>query len=174
MAVIGEAPRSVARLTGRERKDRILSAATKVFSRSGFSNATTRELARTAGVTEPTLYLHFANKMVLFEAVVARCRERRLARLAREAYGRRPLREVLHALYADAECWFELSGAAAATPEECTEWVAGWFRAEERGVRHALGRHSTQSPSQAELRTMLVQAIGEALLTPAAHHSIAS
>ncbi len=49
MAVIGEAPRSVARLTGRERKDKILTAATKVFSRLGFANATTRELARAAG-----------------------------------------------------------------------------------------------------------------------------
>ncbi len=174
MAVIGEAPRSVARLTGRERKDKILTAATKVFSRLGFANATTRELARAAGVTEPTLYLHFANKKVLFEAVVVRCRDRRMARLEREAYGRSPLGEVLAAAYADAECWFELSAAAVSDPQECSEWVAGWFRAEERGVRHLLSRHSTHAPSHADVRTMLIQAIGQTLLTPGSHHSMPS
>ena len=172
--MIGEAPRSVARLTGRERKDKILVAATKVFSRLGFANSTTRELARAAGVTEPTLYLHFANKRVLFEAVVDRCRQRRLARLEREAPTKARLASALASVYAEPDCWFELSAAAAASAEECSAWAAGWFRAEERGVRHVVGSHSSHSPSPAELREILIQAIGGALLLPARHRSMAS
>jgi AcrR family transcriptional regulator len=40
-------------------KKRILAAAELVFSRDGFQGATTREIARQAGVNEVTLFRHF-------------------------------------------------------------------------------------------------------------------
>lgn len=52
------------RPTGTDR--RILEAATEVFARHGFQGAKTLEIARTAGVSEKTLFQHFKNKEQLF------------------------------------------------------------------------------------------------------------
>jgi AcrR family transcriptional regulator len=49
---------------------RILKAATEVFAASGIAGATTREIARVAGVNEVTLFRHFQNKEQLLAAVV--------------------------------------------------------------------------------------------------------
>jgi AcrR family transcriptional regulator len=43
-------------------KKRILAAAELVFSRDGFQGATTREIARQAGVNEVTLFRHFRTR----------------------------------------------------------------------------------------------------------------
>ncbi len=51
---------------------RILDAATRVFAREGVCGATTREIARLAGVNEVTLFRHFKNKAELLYQVVMR------------------------------------------------------------------------------------------------------
>ncbi|HTZ40162.1 MAG TPA: TetR/AcrR family transcriptional regulator [Syntrophales bacterium] len=53
-------------------RDRILEASLKLFSQKGFLGATTREIAREAGVAEVTLFRHFPSKKVLFEEVIRR------------------------------------------------------------------------------------------------------
>ncbi|HSW64586.1 MAG TPA: TetR/AcrR family transcriptional regulator [Dissulfurispiraceae bacterium] len=50
---------------------RILEAALRLFSRNGYLGATTREMAREAGVSEMTLFRHFPSKEALFEAVLS-------------------------------------------------------------------------------------------------------
>lgn len=50
---------------------RILEAALRMFSQKGYSGATTREMAREAGVSEMTLFRHFPSKEALFEAVLS-------------------------------------------------------------------------------------------------------
>lgn len=67
------------RLPAAERKEAILAAALPVFATRGAEGATTRDLAKAAGVTEPILYRHFPSKTELFEAVVARATDRVLA-----------------------------------------------------------------------------------------------
>ena len=54
-------------------KEKILDAAITLVSQKGYLGATTREIARTAGVTELTLFRHFGSKENLFEL----CLERR-------------------------------------------------------------------------------------------------
>lgn len=49
---------------------RILKAATEVFATAGVTGATTREIARVAGVNEVTLFRHFQSKEQLLGAVV--------------------------------------------------------------------------------------------------------
>ncbi|SRR5579883_107977 len=49
---------------------RILKAATEVFAASGIVGATTREIARVAGVNEVTLFRHFQSKEQLLAVVV--------------------------------------------------------------------------------------------------------
>lgn len=48
------------------RHEEILEAAVRVFNQKGYKGATTAEIARAAGVVEPTLYQHFKNKKGLF------------------------------------------------------------------------------------------------------------
>lgn len=52
-------------------KGRILAAAADSFSRSGFSGASTREIASSAGVNEVTIYRHYPRKRDLYLAVLA-------------------------------------------------------------------------------------------------------
>lgn len=51
-------------------KEKILSATIALVSEKGYLGATTREIARKAGVTELTLFRHFGSKENLFELCV--------------------------------------------------------------------------------------------------------
>ena len=53
------------------RREQILEAAEAVFAAKGYHGATTREIARTADVSEGTLYNYFANKRDLFIGLMA-------------------------------------------------------------------------------------------------------
>jgi AcrR family transcriptional regulator len=52
------------------RREQILGAATRVFAEKGFSRATTREVAREAGVSEGTIYNYFEDKEALLMAIM--------------------------------------------------------------------------------------------------------
>jgi AcrR family transcriptional regulator len=51
-------------------RDRILAAAVDLFSERSFDGATTREIAASAGVTQPLLHYHFRSKEELWQAAV--------------------------------------------------------------------------------------------------------
>src|SRR5438067_3861188 len=55
-------------LTAVERRQAVLDTACRVFSRSSYRGATTAEIAREAGITEPILYRHFGSKRDLYLA----------------------------------------------------------------------------------------------------------
>jgi AcrR family transcriptional regulator len=56
------------RLSAEERRADVLETACQIFSKSGYQGATTAEIARGSGVTEPILYRHFASKRDLYLA----------------------------------------------------------------------------------------------------------
>src|SRR6201995_4914527 len=61
------------RLAGKEdssKRRQILDGASKVFMALGFDGASMGEIARAAGVSKGTLYVYFADKSRLFEAIV--------------------------------------------------------------------------------------------------------
>jgi AcrR family transcriptional regulator len=58
------------KLSGEERKKRIIQAATQVFSRYGFRGTTMRRLAGRAGVSEAMIYHHFPSKEALYDAML--------------------------------------------------------------------------------------------------------
>jgi AcrR family transcriptional regulator len=64
------APQRKRRLSRDERRDRIVEAALRTFSRCGYRGATTRELAQAARITEVTLFRYFPTKEKLFGAVI--------------------------------------------------------------------------------------------------------
>ncbi|HMK43326.1 MAG TPA: TetR/AcrR family transcriptional regulator [Dissulfurispiraceae bacterium] len=51
-------------------RERIIDAALHLFSEKGFTGATTRDIARHAGVAELTLFRHFPAKELLIEAIL--------------------------------------------------------------------------------------------------------
>jgi len=56
------------RLPAAERRHALIDAALRVFSEGSYSGATTAQIAREAGVSEPILYRHFASKRDLYFA----------------------------------------------------------------------------------------------------------
>ena len=66
--------RTALRLLGNEddnaKRRQILQGASKVFMDLGFDGASMGEIARAAGVSKGTLYVYFADKSTLFEAIV--------------------------------------------------------------------------------------------------------
>jgi AcrR family transcriptional regulator len=62
----------MSRLPAEKRREQLLDCAADLFARSGYARATTAELAKAAGVTEPIIYRHFNSKRDLFIALVER------------------------------------------------------------------------------------------------------
>jgi len=56
------------RLSAAERRSALVDAALRVFSEGSYAGATTADIARAAGVSEPILYRHFASKRDLYFA----------------------------------------------------------------------------------------------------------
>ena len=50
--------------------DKILNAAILLFSQKGYNSVTTKEIAKKAGVSEMTVFRHFASKRNLFEKAI--------------------------------------------------------------------------------------------------------
>jgi AcrR family transcriptional regulator len=74
---VGSEPRrdAVRDLVVRARREQIIEAATRVFAEKGFRRATTREVARAAGVSEGTIYNYFEDKDALLMAILDRVNE---------------------------------------------------------------------------------------------------
>jgi len=63
-------PAQRTRSYGELTRQRIIEAAERVFSRDGFQGATTREIAREAGVNEVTLFRHFRSRDELLRQTI--------------------------------------------------------------------------------------------------------
>lgn len=68
------------RLPAAKRREQLLDCAAQLFAVSGYARATTAELARAAGVTEPIIYRHFASKRDLFVALIERAAKQTIDR----------------------------------------------------------------------------------------------
>jgi TetR/AcrR family transcriptional regulator len=56
------------RLSAQDRRQAVLDTACRVFSKSSYRGATTADIAREAGISEPILYRHFGSKRDLYLA----------------------------------------------------------------------------------------------------------
>ena len=92
------------RVPAKTRRQQILTAATRLFSRQGFDGTTTREIASSAGVNEAIIFRHFTSKEELYWAVVseqAKTRgytERLRRRLRSSAHTRRAVADMAEIL----------------------------------------------------------------------------
>jgi AcrR family transcriptional regulator len=88
---------SVERKSKEERREEILDAAQVVFAESGYHGASTEEIARRAGISQPYVFRLFGTKKDLFLAVNARCFRQTLEMFQRAAEGHRG-EDALHAI----------------------------------------------------------------------------
>jgi AcrR family transcriptional regulator len=148
-----------ARLPAAERRLELVETAVRVFSEGSYRGTTTAEIARAAGVSEPTLYRHFASKRDLYFAAldhvwaeVQAAWEAAVADApdvlgALEAMGRRhfAIRDCKHQL---SELWVQALSEATEDPElrkylrrhlrEVHDFFAGLLRrGQEEGVLRA-------------------------------------
>ena len=61
-------PEARPRLTGQQRRQVVLDTACRVFFKKSYRGATTAEIARESGISEPILYRHFGSKRDLYLA----------------------------------------------------------------------------------------------------------
>jgi len=73
----------VSRLPASQRREQLLDCAADLFARNGYARATTAQLAKAAGVTEPIIYRHFESKRDLFVALIERTGRESIARWER-------------------------------------------------------------------------------------------
>src|SRR6266487_1519137 len=78
-----------ARKTKEVRREEILDAALVVFAEQGLQGASTEDIARRAGISQPYVFRLFGTKKELFKAVVARCFRETLDMFQRAAEGLR-------------------------------------------------------------------------------------
>jgi AcrR family transcriptional regulator len=64
-------PKKPQRASRQERQSSIIAAAAALFAANGFKGTTTREIAKTAGISEALLFKHFPTKRALYAAILA-------------------------------------------------------------------------------------------------------
>lgn len=75
------------RLPAAARREQLLDCAADLFAEQGYARATTAQLAKSAGVTEPIIYRHFKSKRDLFVALIERTGRRTLEQWERDLKG---------------------------------------------------------------------------------------
>src|SRR6478735_1970805 len=85
------------RKTKEARREDILDAALHEFAEGGLHGASTEDIARRAGISQPYVFRLFGTKKELFRAVVTRCFRETLEMFQRAAEGRRG-RDALEAM----------------------------------------------------------------------------
>src|SRR5260221_4158029 len=85
------------RKTKEQRREEILEAALHEFARHGLHAASTEDIARRAGISQPYVFRLFGTKKELFTSVVNRCFRETLEMFQRAAEGLRG-EEALHAM----------------------------------------------------------------------------
>src|ERR687885_1655589 len=77
------------RQSAEERRESVLDAAQIEFAARGLHGASTEEIARRAGISQPYVFRLFGTKKELYLAVVARCFRQTLDMMQRAAEGKR-------------------------------------------------------------------------------------
>ena len=107
------------RLTAAERRAAVLDTACRVFYKSSYRGATTAEIARESGVSEPILYRHFPSKRDLYLAVLDEAWER-----VREGW------DTVVANEPDPSLWIAAMGRAyLQSKDERSQLAALWIQA---------------------------------------------
>lgn len=105
------------RLHRLERRDQLLTAATRAFARNGFEATNLDEVAREAGISKVLLYRHFDSKADLYRAVLERSSARLTTRVGDDEFTMASIGALLSAASEDPDGFRLLFHHAAREPE---------------------------------------------------------
>src|SRR5436189_4852273 len=88
---------SPTRMTGAQRRQRILDVAADLFAARGYHSTSVAEIASAAGITKPVLYDHFPSKQRLFVEVIEQARDELVGRGAVAMAAGEPLERRIRA-----------------------------------------------------------------------------
>ncbi len=160
-------------------RDKLLSAALRVFEESGSRGATTRRIATEAGVNEVTLFRHFGSKSALLsEALQAAARQNLVTGLPAEprdpaaeltAWCRTHLahlyraRSMIRTCMGEFEQAPEIAGCASATPARVSDELHGYLlRLRERGM--ATGEFDPRAAASMLMGALFTDAMGRDMM----------
>ena len=93
-----------------ERRDRIIESARTLFLRTSFRHTAVNAIAEEAGIAKRTLYMYFPSKEAIFSAMLEKCREAAMVRVAAAEQSDQSLEskiaDLLYAYYGTALEWF--------------------------------------------------------------------
>jgi len=120
------------RLPAAERRRALVEAALELFSTTSYASATTAEIARAAGISEPILYRHFASKRDLWVACLDAAWDE----------VRRPLTETLTTMKCGVGVPLEKIRSPWESPRLASLWLQGIAGAgDDPALRESVRRH---------------------------------
>jgi len=125
----------MSRLPAAQRREQLLDHAANLFATHGYARATTAELAKSAGITEPIIYRHFASKRDLFIALIERSAERTLKTWESHLAGATDPAERLRRLVGDNPM------VAEQTRDAYRVLLQAITEVEDEQIHHAVSRH---------------------------------
>ena len=100
-----ERPTAGRRLPRAERREQILTAATRAFARAGFADTSLDDVATEAGITRVILYRHFDTKADLYRALLDRACARLAEKVGTDDFGDRAIPALLEAAADDPDAF---------------------------------------------------------------------
>ncbi len=145
------------RMPAAQRREQLLDVAADLFAQHGYARATTAELAKAAGVTEPIIYRHFKSKKNLFIALIERTGQRTLEQWEGEIEDAADPAERLRRLIGDNPM------VSPKGRQAYRVFLQAITEADDEQIRHALVEHIEQV--RAFLQRELARAQGEHKVT---------
>ena len=150
------------RLSGPERRLKLIEAAIKVFSLKGYEGASVEEVAKAASVTKPVLYDHFSSKEEIFLASIEQIRDGLLRKgkdaIAREKTPRKQLKaaiSVFFDLVQDDPCAARVLLISSKSPALIAGTCHRIQEAATRGIAEIMRSHSSSESGDSEWRWFL-------------------
>ena len=155
------------RKTAEARREEILAAAMRLFARQGYARTTTKAIAREAGISEGTIYKHFASKQeILFAfsvpAIITPLHEL-LERMA-EQDDLTVLRAIIHNRFALWDAWRDVLRAVMSEAFFNAELAAAFYQHVARAGLRLLEAFITRGIAEGRFRPVRAAVVSRSLL----------
>jgi len=139
-----------------ESKKRLMNAGIDVFAKMGFDGATTRDIAKKAGINEALIHRYFKNKLGLFFAILDQYHEDSLAELSYPT--KATLEEELRGFFMSRmklthreKQFLRLSMSRAIVDPKVRKYIANFVDAKFKGIANRLQRLCDEKKMRSDL-----------------------
>lgn len=160
------------------RREAILDAAARLFSRKGNYDPTLDDIANEAELSKGTIYNYFKDKHYLIAALLLRCHEKLLENLKVIVAGNNTLHELVRSIlgsirgvHEDKYIFYIFFSSGLQMPEELRQEVETEWRGQEQQAAQILADKLAVIPETSHLNP-LEQLVGAKMILAAIHHII--